>query len=185
MARHGLMRGALAGLVLLAAAPALAQSVRPAELPPADYAGQQYVDSQGCMFLRAGSPGKVIWVPRVTRQGMPMCGNPPSGLQVPVAEDGMAVAPDGGASSAVTAAPAAVGAAGHFVAVGSFGVAGNVDKALARLQKLNYPAARSKAAGGTGLVTVYAGPFETADLALRARNALRAQGFPDAIVVGP
>lgn len=184
MARPRVLRGALAGLVLLAAAPALAQSIRPAETPPADYAGQQYVDSQGCMFLRAGSPDEVVWVPRVTRQGMPMCGNPPSGLQVPVAEDGVAAVPDGG-SSAVSAAPAAAGAGGHFVAVGSFKVAANVDKAMGRLQRLNYPSARGKAAGGTGMVTVYAGPFETADLAVQARNELRARGFPDAVVVGP
>lgn len=183
MARLRVLLGAMAGLVLLAAAPGLAQSIRPAETPPADYAGQQYVDSQGCMFLRAGTPGKVVWVPRVTRQGMPMCGNPPSGLQVPVAEEGVAPSPAVG-ETAITTSPTAVGTGSHFVAVGSFGVAANVDKALARLQALNYPSARGKAAGGTGLVTVYAGPFETAELAAQARTELRARGFPDAAVVG-
>lgn len=51
----------------------------PAELPPPDFAGQQYVDSRGCLFLRAGYGGQTLWVPRVTRAGQPLCGYPPSG----------------------------------------------------------------------------------------------------------
>lgn len=58
---------------------------RPAELPPAGYAGLQYVDSKGCAFLRAGTRSKPMWVPRVTSDGKQVCGYPPSGRRVAAA----------------------------------------------------------------------------------------------------
>jgi hypothetical protein len=72
---------------LLLAGPAAAQLAVPAELPPDDYAGQQYVDSKGCLFMRAESKDAETWIPRVTREGVPLCGNPPSGQRVPVADE--------------------------------------------------------------------------------------------------
>jgi hypothetical protein len=72
-------------LVVLMAPAAGAEPLRPAELPPPDYAGLQYVDSRGCLFARAGTEAEVLWIPRVSRQGVPACGNPPSGQRVPVA----------------------------------------------------------------------------------------------------
>ncbi len=50
----------------------------PAEFPPITYKGAQYVDSNGCVFIRAGSYADVTWIPRLTRQRQQICGQEPT-----------------------------------------------------------------------------------------------------------
>ena len=182
---------ALFGLAVMSAPVAWADLSGPAELPPPGYAGQQYVDSRGCMFVRAGTEAEVLWVPRVSREGIPACGNPPSGRRVPVAEESgvqPVPAPAAKAEAGVTeTAPAAQASTGGvFVAVGSFGDAGNADRAEARLRELDYGVVRGRVQGASRtLTTVFAGPFPTAEAATTALQALRSAGFPDAMLIGP
>lgn len=57
-----------------------AQSSRdiPAEFPPSTYKAKQYVDSRGCVYVRAGIDGAVNWIPRVNRKRQVICGASPS-----------------------------------------------------------------------------------------------------------
>ena len=52
----------------------MAEAGKPAEMPPANFSGIQFVDSRGCIYIRAGYGGQIIWVPRVTRKREVICG---------------------------------------------------------------------------------------------------------------
>ncbi len=75
---------------LLSSGGVQAQSFRtqPAEFPPASYKGKQFVDSAGCVFIRAGIDGNVTWVPRVSRKRQGVCGFKPTGIGSGVASAG-------------------------------------------------------------------------------------------------
>jgi hypothetical protein len=50
----------------------------PAEFPPVNFQGNQFVDSRGCVYIRAGLDGATTWVPRVTRDRKVICGFKPT-----------------------------------------------------------------------------------------------------------
>ena len=56
----------------------LSGAALPAEFPPASFKGKQYVDSRGCVYIRAGVDGNVTWIPRLTRAREHICGAQPT-----------------------------------------------------------------------------------------------------------
>lgn len=64
--------------LMTAQAQSLDEMGTPAEFPPASYKGKQYVDSRGCVYIRAGIDGMTNWVPRVTSSRKVLCGYQPS-----------------------------------------------------------------------------------------------------------
>lgn len=79
-----------------AAAQVLRKAEPPAEFPPASYQAGQYVDSRGCVYIRAGISGNVTWVPRVDRRRRQICGNKPSLTPQQIEEARRAGRPGGG-----------------------------------------------------------------------------------------
>lgn len=89
MVRRGIFGGvygaALACAVLgQTGAQTLPQSVAqvggPAQTPPAGYDAPQFIDSRGCVFVRAVFGGQVNWVARIGPDRKPICNPPAAGL---------------------------------------------------------------------------------------------------------
>ena len=73
---------------------AMAQSdTSPAEIPPTSFEGRQFVDSQGCVFLRAGIDGNTYWVPRLNNVRKPICAQKPTVFEDQASQT-VSVAPD-------------------------------------------------------------------------------------------
>ncbi|MCB4455401.1 SPOR domain-containing protein [Leisingera sp. McT4-56] len=72
----------------------LRDSSPPAEYPPLSYKGKQYVDSRGCIYIRAGIDGNVAWVPRVNRSRKQLCGYAPTRLAGTTKQRPVAAAPE-------------------------------------------------------------------------------------------
>lgn len=66
--------------MLVFAVPALASTdlAEPAETPPFDFAGRQFVDSRGCAYIRAEVDGAVSWIPRLASDRTVLCGFQPT-----------------------------------------------------------------------------------------------------------
>lgn len=97
------------------AAPAMARGDTsiPAEFPPLSYKGRQYVDSRGCVYIRASTGGLVDWIPRVTRTRDHICNAKPTfagGIdrKLPVIPDEVPATTATAPKTAVARAPAAV-----------------------------------------------------------------------------
>ncbi|MCK0167113.1 hypothetical protein MWU52_06080 [Jannaschia sp. S6380] len=77
MAAIGCAMMSLAGLAE-AQTRTVANTPGPAETPAASFEGDRYVDSEGCVFIRAGIGGATRWVPQVNRDRTVVCGQTPS-----------------------------------------------------------------------------------------------------------
>ena len=50
----------------------------PSELPPEAFTANTYIDSRGCVYVRAGLDDVVHWLPQVTKTRTPVCGRSPT-----------------------------------------------------------------------------------------------------------
>jgi hypothetical protein len=166
---------------------AAAQSLRgaelPAEFPPLAFEGLQFVDSRGCVFIRAGFEDAPTWVPRLTRDRRQVCGFDPTfgtaGGSAPA--DVREVATSAVSAPNASASPQAL--ATPFVQVGTFGVEANATNSAGRLRDLGLPVVIDlmEFSGKTYRV-VLAGPFADGAELQSALRMARELGFSDAFL---
>ena len=162
-------------LALILTAPTLlagAQAQTPAELPPAGWTAQSYVDSAGCTFHRAELGGAVVWAQRLGPDGVPLCGQPPS-VHASLSDALPAIPPS--RRGAVPDFPEP----GIYLQLGAFAATATADRVAADLAAQGYRIWRQDF---PRLRVLFAGPFADADTAAMARRDLRGRGFPDAFL---
>ena len=75
---RGLIGAATVALILSGQMAQAQSSGVPADFPRSSFNGNQFVDSAGCAFIRAGVGGAVTWVPRVDRCRNQLCSFQPT-----------------------------------------------------------------------------------------------------------
>ncbi|MFW5654976.1 MAG: hypothetical protein ACOCYW_04935 [Roseicyclus sp.] len=81
MARTPTIMAAAIGVALACAGladGAAAQASGPSEPPPPDFAAEEFVDADGCAFVRVEVGDRVEWAPRVGPDRQPLCGFTPT-----------------------------------------------------------------------------------------------------------
>lgn len=105
MRTRAVVAGGLLALAGVWAISAVGQAMisGPAETPPLSYQGREYIDSAGCMFIRAGVDGNVVWVPRVDSNRELVCGFQPTftSAQLAAANTGSTMMPSVGDAGAI------------------------------------------------------------------------------------
>ena len=103
---RGLIGAATVALILSGQMAQAQSSGVPADFPRSSFNGNQFVDSAGCAFIRAGVGGAVTWVPRVDRRRNQLCSFQPTFAAAAPAPAPVVEAPAPVVAAAPTPAPA-------------------------------------------------------------------------------
>lgn len=151
----------------------LAQAAKPAEVPPASYKGDVYVDSRGCAYVRATIGTAVNWVPRLSRDRQSViCGLTPTAKVAGLASSRPPAPPTPPAPPAMTPVVAAAPAATARQAAPS-PAAAPATSAVSRTMTVTCPTggapARVRIGGDT--VAIQCSPTQTAPKSYIVRHA--------------
>lgn len=181
-------------LTLCALMLAPAAFAAPAELPPANHSGDEYIDSRGCSFWKATLNGQTIWADVIGADGVPACKTAnaqepeaPANAEAAVADSAAPV--DLSPSEAIPLLAATRRGAspefpqdGRYAQVGAFSPR-SADEVVVNLQEAGFEVLRQDFAQGRGTLRVlFVGPLgDEAETATRL-SALRRLGFRDAFL---
>lgn len=154
---------------------AIAQPV-PAEMPPADYSGRDFVDSKGCVFQRMVFSGVVGWVALLGADGEQVCA--PVQPAKPDAEPAAAQTPAKETAPVAKPEKSATLPKGFWVQVGAFGQTANAEAEVAALKKMGFSVMTTPVKKGR-FIAVLAGPFADRGAAAAALKVLQPR-YPEA-----